>query len=703
MQAVSSVLVFVTVLVVASAGGASTNTASPIDKIIKMLSDLEGKITVQDHAAQAEYSAYAAWCSTQQVNLEHEIAIGKQHIEEYSASIEHESSDISVSITIIDESTAAIALYEHQLAEATAIRDKEASDFAAETQELKEVIDTLERAIAILEREQRKHDGASMLQTELQRAHGIADALKVMVNAAAFSAADAARLTSLVQSSQSSDDSDNDAELGAPEAATYKFSSGGIIETLEGLLEKAQEQLADSQKREQDAAHAFQLLVVSLKGEIAVSQKSIVAAKIHISQSKQEKATSTGDLSVTKADLAEDMKALAQLHIDCILAAKDFDAGKKSRADELAAIAEAKRIIQRQTSGAESVVYDSSLSQMSFAQISSSTGSRLSSSADLVNFEVVRFVRDLSRKQDSPELAQLASKIASAMRTGGEKDVFAKVKGLIRDLIAHLEAQRDAEADHHAWCQKETSEATSKSEEKSDLIAKLKTQMDQMKASSTQLKQDVATLQQELAELSSSQLEMDNMRREEKATFQSNSADLDQGIQGVRMALKVLREYYDKNEEGSAQGASTGIIALLEVVESDFSKALAQMKSAESAAQRDYDVQTQLNVFTKAAKDKDIQYKTKEFTAADKKLAELTSDLESTQMELSAVLESLDKLDKICIARPMPYEERKRRREAEIAGLQEALEILQGEVVLLQKRNKRAQKALRGKQQRVIE
>merc|ERR1712100_124018 len=99
--------------------------------------------------------------------------------------------------------------------------------------------------------------------------------------------------------------------------------------------------------------------------------------------------------------------------------------------------------------------------------------------------------------------------------------------------------------------------------------------------------------------------------------------------------MGVLREYYDKNEEGSAQGASTGIFALLEVVESDFSKALAEMTTAESAAQRDYDVQTQMNIFTKAAKDKDVKYKTSELAETAKKLADLTSDLESTQTELS--------------------------------------------------------------------
>ena len=55
------------------------------------------------------------------------------------------------------------------------------------------------------------------------------------------------------------------------------------------------------------------------------------------------------------------------------------------------------------------------------------------------------------------------------------------------------------------------------------------------------------------------------------------------------------------------------------------------------------------------------------------------------QAELDAVTEYLKKLDEMCIAKPDTYEERKRRREAELAGLKEALTILEGEAVLLQR------------------
>merc|ERR1712146_82198 len=121
-------------------------------------------------------------------------------------------------------------------------------------------------------------------------------------------------------------------------------------------------------------------------------------------------------------------------------------------------------------------------------------------------------------------------------------------------------------------------------------------------------------------------------------------------------ALKVLQEYYDQNHEGSSQGAASGIISLLEVVESDFSKSLADMKAAEAAAQRDYDVQTKENTIAKAAKEADVKYKTKEKIEADKTIAELESDLEGAHTELDAILKGLEKLTEMCVRKPEAFE-----------------------------------------------
>merc|ERR1719405_218175 len=96
---------------------------------------------------------------------------------------------------------------------------------------------------------------------------------------------------------------------------------------------------------------------------------------------------------------------------------------------------------------------------------------------------------------------------------------------------------------------------------------------------------------------------------------------------------------------------------------------------------------TQENKITKATKEQDVKYKTKEHTSLDKEVAELTADRTSAETELDAVLEYDKKIKAQCIAKPETYEERKKRREAEIAGLKEALSILEGQA-FLQRQNR---------------
>merc|ERR1719446_1562269 len=110
------------------------------------------------------------------------------------------------------------------------------------------------------------------------------------------------------------------------------------------------------------------------------------------------------------------------------------------------------------------------------------------------------------------------------------------------------------------------------------------------------------------------------------------------------------------------------------------------MTVTEQTSQAEYDKETRANEISKATKDQSVKYKTKEFKGLDSNVAEATSDRHTAQEELDAVMQYLGKLDDICIAKAEPYSERKARREAEIAGLKEALNILNGEAVLLQRK-----------------
>merc|ERR1719171_2516642 len=313
----------------------------------------------------------------------------------------------------------------------------------------------------------------------------------------------------------------------------------------------------------------------SLEDSIKYGNKDLDKAKKGLAAAGEAKGTAEGDLAVTSKALKADIASLAELHRDCMTKAEEFEAATKSRGEELKALAEAKKVLSSSTVGAEAQTYD--LAQVSLMQLGSKSPS----------LAAVRFVRRLGEQQGSAALAQLAARMTSAVRSGASaEDVFSKVKGLITEMIERLLAQAQAEADKKAYCDKE------------------------------------------MAELAKAQAEMDKLRAEEKAAYEANRPELEAGVEGVKLALKILRDYYASEGKAheAAEGAGSTIIGLLEVAESDFTTGLCEMIATEEASAAAYDRQTKENAIEKATKDQDIKYKSKEAQELDQAVAEATSD-----------------------------------------------------------------------------
>merc|ERR1719421_1950281 len=299
------------------------------------------------------------------------------------------------------------------------------------------------------------------------------------------------------------------------------------------------------------------------------------------------KATSEADLSGTSKDLSTAEGELATAQSTCMTSAADHEATVAARKEELAVIAKAKEIIQETTGGAAGQTY---------GFIQESATSRLRTRADLAHMEVVGLIKNLAKRHHSRSLAKLASQIQVLMQYGAKfgDDPFAKVKGLITDLIVRLEKEAAAEAAEKAFCDEEMAKTESKKERAS--------------ATSARLKEEVKETQAELAKIAKEQMEMDKIRGEEHAAFVEAKADLEQGLYGVGKALDVLRDYYGGAaallQEGQppapqkhtkASGAGGGIIDILEVVESDMSEELAKEETQEADAVETYEKVTQEN------------------------------------------------------------------------------------------------------------
>merc|ERR1719220_1982869 len=532
--------------------------------------------------------------------------------------------------------------------------------------------------------------------------NGALQAFRAILDAAALSSSDQQKLTALVQSQQG-DDADDD-ELSSPAAAAYKTHSGNIMDVLEDLKEKAEGQLSDLRKAEVNTKHNFDMLKQSLDDQMAADTKDMNDEKAGRAAAEESKVSAQSDLDMTNKELANSKEQLATAQASCVKIAADHDATVAARNEELKVIAEAVKILTETTSGAEGQTY-------SFVQLGSST---LKSRANLAGREVLELVRSLAKKEHSTALNQLASRIAAVSRYGSANhaDVFAKVKGLIQDMIAKLEKEAGAEATEKAYCDEQLAKTEAKKSDLEEDISKMTSKIDQAAAKSARLKAEVMELESELAALARAQAEMDKIRSETHADYEVAKADLELGLSGVRKALSTLRDYYggaasmlqastdpsafmqrmrqpaSPELHSKAGGAGGSIIDILEVVESDFATNLAKEEAEEADAQSEYEKVSQENAVTKTMKDQDVKYRTQEAKSQDATVAEYSADHETASTELSAVLDFYGKIKERCIAKPESYSERRRRREAESKGLKEALSLLEDETALVQRKRR---------------
>jgi hypothetical protein len=650
---------------------ALASAANPIGQVLDLLQKLYNTVVEDGEVEQKQFETFAEWCEDQAKERQFEIKTGNSQAESLRAAISKANADIDAANARIGTLSENIAANEADLDNATQIRNKEHETFKKEEKDMVATVDTLRRAQQVLSRELSK--GASFAQIP-QSFKDITGALSLIVDAAVFSTDDKQKLKAFIQSTEEG--------VNAPEAKAYESHSGGILDTLADMQDKAEGLLSEARKAEVNARHAFELLAQSLRDELKVQKEELSNTKKQLAATSEVKGQAEGDLATTNKDLDEDKNYLKELSMNCQQRAVDHEVSMKGREEELNALRNAKKIITEATGAASGRQYKS------FLQASVTT----KKSTDIYD-NIEKSIKELGRKFGEGSFVQLAGQIRATVSMND--DPFAKVKGLIQDMIQKLVTQAQEEASHKAFCDKETSENEAKRDKLQAEENKLSTRIEKAQAGIATLKQQIADLNKALAEIAQSQKQMDEMRAKEHEEFVKAEADFQQGLTGVRNALKVLREYYQKDGASLLQAPATSthsassdsgnsIISILEVAESDFARSLAEAQAAEDDAVEIYEKTTNENQVSTATKKTSVEGKTQESARLDQLVSDANSDRDGVQEQLSAVLEYLEKLRPQCTTEPESYEERKARREHEIEGLKTALDILENETAFIQ-------------------
>merc|ERR1719453_2964366 len=431
------------------------------------------------------------------------------------------------------------------------------------------------------------------------------------------------------------------------------------------MKDKAESTLSGARKDEMSASHSYEMLKQSLDTELATMKKRMAAASSEKSANEEAKATASEDLASTQTTLKADESYLANLKESCAAKAAEWDARQKSAGEEVAAILKAKEILE------EGVKV--------FLQV----GAKVGASDDAEKRqEVADIVRKLASKTHAFQLAQLAS--------AAQSDPFGKVRGLIEAMIDRLTKEAAEEADAKSFCDSETSKSKAKQAELTAKADKHAARIEKATAGKQQLLSEIKSLEAQVSEMDSAQAEATKLRSAEHEDYLKASSDYKTSAEAVANAIQVLSDYYNSgsflqvaaktSEAPEFNAAKTDIastiMSMLEVAESDFTKMLAENEAQESAAQSAYDKLVQDNAVTRAAKQAEVKGNESELKSLAHSLVNYKEDQQATGEELDAVLAYLDKLKPQCETKVMSYAERKAKREEEIRGLKEALEIL---------------------------
>jgi chromosome segregation ATPase len=621
---------------------------------------------------QVRFAAYKQFCDDTTEEKKASIAAAADLIESLQADIQKAESDAAVLARDVAALDADVAKYTSQQNEATAVREKEHDDFQVEHRDYSESLDALDRAIVVLKKQSFDREQASSLLQQVSLLARVPE--KARRTIAAFLATD-------VEIRQ------DPLSVSAPEASGYEFQSGGVVDMLENLKEKFEDELRDLEKEEMNAEHAYELMSVDLKASIKQADAEM-AAKAKIKSEKEEAAAEAkGDLADTTSMQKEDSTYLSELNAQCTQKSADFGSRQQLRAEELEAIEKAIEILASGVAGRSEKYGVAMVQGKATAMVLRGTAVKDQTPGQR---SVAAFLQGRAEKLGSRILAMVAQKVSD--------DPFAKVKKMIDAMITKLLAEANEEADHKGWCDTEMATNKHTRDKKTEELNTLRAQIDQLTADITTLSQEIADLSAAIAEVDKAIAEATEVRNKESEKNKETIEDAKQAQTAVTQALSVLKDFYAKAATATALvqgkqpeadapatfdspytgmgGESTGVIGMLEVIQSDFAKLEAETGAAEDTAAKEYRRFMAESTKDKAVKETDLDHKKKSKVTKESDLNDADKDRFATERELNAALAYYDKLKPSCVDSGVTYDERVSRREEEIESLREALRIL---------------------------
>jgi len=652
-----------------------------------MLQNMQKKVEAEGEREKELFDKYMCYCKNSGGDLGKSIADAGTRMPQLEADIASSDAkkkqlDEDLKQHQADRSTAKTVM-----AEAAALREKEAAAYAKEASEDTANIAAVEKATAAIE----KGMGSAFLQTPT------ASILREV--------AEKRQEEELVSFLSSSED--------------YTPAGGQIT----GILKTMHDEMVADHKEETDAENAaikaYDTLMAAKTKEVnaltkAIEQKMTRAGELAVSIVQMK-----NDLGDTAEALLEDKKFLADLEQNCATKTAEWDEIVKTRNEELLALADTIKVLSD----------DDSLELFKKTLPASASFVQLKVSSTTVR------ARALAAIRKAPHSVHIDF-IALAIQ--GRAIGFEKVIGMIDEMVATLKTEQADDEKKKEYCAKQFDESDDKKKSLERSVADLETAIDEAKDGIAATQDQIAALQAGIKALDKAVAESTEQRKEENEDFTQLMASDSAAKEILAFAKNRLNQFYNPklykappkrelSDEDRAtlaaggtlaptaapggiagtgitvladvsahsvakpapppeapgaykkkSGESTGVIALIDLLVKDLDKEMTVAKTEEKDAQADYEQMMTDSSEKRAGDAKNLADKESALADMQASLEKDTETKASTAKELGATLQYIQSLHNECDWLLQYFEVRKEARTSEIDALGKAKAVLSG-------------------------
>jgi len=616
------------------ASGSTMARANPIRRVVTMLQKIQQKVEKEGEEQTELHEKFMCQCKSQTAEYTQSISDGGAKVESLAAGLETAIGQKSQLESDLKGHKSDREAAKQALADAQALREKEAAAYAGVKAESEANIAAMTKAVAAIEK-----GGASGGQAFLQT-----DAAQRLRNLAASTQEKIGDVLSFLSNEDESE------------------GSGEITGILKQLGDEMKKDLADATKVEETAIQGYNELTAAKQAEVTTLTSAIEDKITRVGESGLNIEDIKADSKDTAEKLVDDKKFLANLKKECAKKEVDWAAISKERKAELLAIADT---ITMLNSDEALELFKKTLpsAASSFMQVTATSAALQKRALDTLR---------LAMHKGSVKVDLIA------LALHGRAGDFTKVLGMIDEMVSVLKGEQGDDDEKKEYCNKEIDSSE-------DKIKGFELDVKDASAAINDAKETVATLEKEMAALVISLQSLDiavtastAQRQKENSAFKDLRASNTAAMDLIEMAKKRLNKFYNPKLALLQKEEANSVIVMMDELVAELEKETTVAETDEKDAQADYETFMADSKSNRAENSKILEDKTAAKADAEGAYETHTDNMGVAQKKLRGSSDQLGVLHADCDWLLSNFDSRKEARNDEIDNLGKAKAVLSG-------------------------